>query len=261
MATNHRVDAAIGGIAGLASGLLGVGGGFLMVPLQVIWGHTNQHRATGTSLAAILPIALVGALVYYFGRSVPEVDITVAFFLVLGSAAGAYAGSRVAPRLSEQALKILVAVVLAVVGAKELYDGVFGEAARAVSYGAPNLGPLQYVLIVVSGLVIGVLSGLTGVGGGIFIVPVLVIGFGLAQRLAQGTSLVAILPTAAVGALTHYTQGDVDLRSARWIAIAGVPAVLLGAALALWLPQRVLVILFGAFLLIAAARMWPRRSS
>ena len=56
---------------------------------------------------------------------------------------------------------------------------------------------------------------------------------------------VAIRPPAAVGALTHYPQGDVDLRSARWIAIAGVPAVLLGAALALWLPQRVLVILFG----------------
>ncbi|MGZ3489157.1 MAG: TSUP family transporter, partial [Isosphaeraceae bacterium] len=59
--SSHRISVAIGGIAGLASGLLGVGGGFLMVPLQVMWSRTSQRRASGTSLTAILPIALVGA--------------------------------------------------------------------------------------------------------------------------------------------------------------------------------------------------------
>ena len=231
-----------------------------MVPLLVIWTRLEQHRASGTSLAAILPIALVGALVYYFGRSAPQVDVTVAFFLVLGSAAGAYAGARAAPRVSERSLKILVAILLAVVGAKELYDGTFGGATSTVTYPAPSLSLLQYLLITVTGLVIGVLSGLTGVGGGIFIVPALAIGFGLAQRVAQGTSLVAILPTALVGAWTHYRNGEVDVRVAGWIAIAGAPAALVGAALALWLPQRLLVILFGAFLLVAAWRIWPRRT-
>lgn len=254
-----RIDAAIGGVAGLASGLLGVGGGFLMVPLQVMWAHTDQRRASGTSLAAILPIAVVGAAVYYFGRGVPQVDLPVAFFMVLGSAGGAYAGARAAPRISERVLKFVVAILLFVVGGNELYDAVLGGAVALQSLVASNLGPAQYLLIAICGLVIGILSGLTGVGGGVFMVPAMVLGFGIAQRIAQGTSLVAILPTAAVGALTHHGQGNVDIRSAGWIALAGVPAALLGAALALWLPQRILVGLFGVFLVLAAARIWPRR--
>ena len=59
--SDRRIDAAIGAIGGLAGGLLGVGGGFVMVPLQVIWAGRSQHQATGTSLAAILPIAVVAA--------------------------------------------------------------------------------------------------------------------------------------------------------------------------------------------------------
>ena len=56
-----RIDAAIEAIGGLAGGLLGVGGGSVMVPLQVIWAKRTQHRATGTSLAAIIPIVVVAA--------------------------------------------------------------------------------------------------------------------------------------------------------------------------------------------------------
>ena len=65
--SDRRIDAAIGVIGGLAGGLLGVGGGFVMVPLQVIWARRSQHRATGTSLAAILPIAIVAAATKYIG--------------------------------------------------------------------------------------------------------------------------------------------------------------------------------------------------
>jgi uncharacterized protein len=238
--------------------LLGVGGGFLLVPLQVMWSGTDQRRSSGTSLAAILPIALVGAGIYYFGKGTPQVDLRVAFFLVLGSVVGAFLGAHLSRRVPENALKMLVAVLLAVVGLKELHDVVLGGSAVAGSeVGALGLG--HYLLVTLSGLLIGVLSGLTGVGGGVFIVPTLVLGFGLAQRVAQGTSLVAILPTAAVGAVTHYRHGNVDLRAAGWIAFAGVPAALVGAALALWLPVRVLAGLFGLFLIFAAVRTWPRR--
>ncbi len=229
-----------------------------MVPLQVIWTRTEQHRASGTSLAAIIPIALVGAAVYYLGRGGPQMNLPVAFFLVVGSAGGAYIGAHVAPRISERALKMLVAVLLAVVGVKELHDAVLGGAAT-LQTSAGSLDWSRYLLIAVAGLVIGILSGLTGVGGGIFMVPAMVLGFGLGERVAQGTSLLAVLPTAAVGAVTHYRHGNVDLRSAGWIGAAGAPAALAGAAAAQWLPERLLVALFGLFLVAAAVRMWPRR--
>lgn len=84
------------------------------------------------------------------------------------------------------------------------------------------------------------ISGLTGFGGGILVVPLLALGFGIGQRVGQGASLIPLLPTAAVGALTHHRNGNVDVRAAPWMAVAGVPAALVGSALAMWLPARAL---------------------
>src|ERR1700674_1876348 len=253
---DHRVDAAIGAIGGLAGGLLGVGGGFVMVPLQVIWARRTQHQATGTSLAAILPIGVVAAATYYFGRSSPQTDLPVAFFLAVGGIAGSLA----ARRISDRTLSMVMAVLLVGVGLKEVYDAVLGAAPHLVGTAAPTLSPRDYAVITVGGFVVGIASGLTGVGGRILVVPLLGLGFGIGQRIAQGTSLLALLPTSAIGALTHHRSGDVDVRADIWMGGAGVPAALFGSALALWLPQRVLGGLFGLFLLAAAARMWPRRA-
>jgi uncharacterized protein len=246
-------------LAGLASGLLGVGGGFLIVPLQTMWAGSDEHRATGTSMAAILPIALVAAGAYYLLSGTPQVDLPVAGSLIAGTAVGTIAGTVAAPKISERGLRGLVAILFVVVGLMEIYDTVAGSAPALRNATAGGLGIEQYVLIAVCGLVIGVLSGLAGLGGGIFIVPTLVIAFGITQRIAQGTSLIAILPTAAIGAFIRHRNGEVDVRAAAVIGAAGVPAAIAGAALALWVPQRALVGLFGAFLLIAAARTWPRR--
>lgn len=228
------------------------------MPLQVLWAHASQHRATGTSLTAILPVAAVSAIVYYFGKGAPQVDLVVALFLVLGSGIGAFAGAHASRRVPEHALKILVAVLLFSVGVKEIHDATLGASTALTSHAGGSLDHAQYLLITVAGFVIGVLSGLTGVGGGVFLVPTMVLGFGIAQRVAQGTSLVVILPTAAVGAITHYRHGNVDVRAAMSIASAGIPASLIGAALALWLPERILLGIFGLFLVFAAARFWPR---
>src|ERR1700693_870370 len=257
--TDPRIDALIGAIGGLAGGLLGVGGGFVMVPLQVIWAKRSQHRATGTSLAAILPIAVVAAATYYFGRSSPQTDLTVALFVAVGAIVGAFLGSLAARRISDRVLSMIFAVLLVVVGLKEIYDAFVGAAPHLAATSVPALSSWDYLLITAGGIVVGIASGLTGVGGGTLIVPLLGLGFGIGQRVAQGTSLVAILPTAAIGALTHHRNGDVNLRAAVWMGGAGVPAALAGPALALWVAQRVLGGMFGVFLVLAAARMWPPR--
>lgn len=106
--------------AGLLSGLLGVGGGFIMVPLLVLWTRLGQHAAHGTSLAAIIPIALASLAIYYFGGSTPQVDLGLALLLIAGSVVGAYVGARTAPRLPERTLRLVMAVILLAVGVKEL---------------------------------------------------------------------------------------------------------------------------------------------
>lgn len=112
--------AAIGLLAGLLGGLLGVGGGFIMVPLQVLYAGQDQRRANATSLAAVIPIAVVGAVIYYFAGSRPQVDLAFAGLLILGGMVGAYVGARLASRVPEARLRMVVAVLLGLVGLKEL---------------------------------------------------------------------------------------------------------------------------------------------
>src|SRR6516225_7831767 len=93
---------AIGAVAGALSGLLGVGGGFLMVPLQVLFARSSQLRANATSLAAIVPISITGVLTYYYGaHGRPAVDFHFAALLTAGGVMGVYAGARLAGRVPE----------------------------------------------------------------------------------------------------------------------------------------------------------------
>jgi uncharacterized protein len=116
---------------------------------------------------------------------------------------------------------------------------------------------LTEALIVVSGVLVGALSGSMGIGGGTAMVPIMVIGFGFGETLAQGTSLAAIVPISLVGAFTHYRQGNVLVRPAIWMAAAGAPLAAVGAVFAQHVPGPELGRLFGLFLLFSAYRLWP----
>jgi uncharacterized protein len=103
----------IGVMAGVASGLLGVGGGIVMVPLLVLAGFA-QHQAHATSLAAIVPIAAVAATRFAFHGNV---DYAVAALLAVGTLVGAPLGARIMARSSEGMLKVLFGcLMLAVAG-------------------------------------------------------------------------------------------------------------------------------------------------
>jgi len=101
-------------------GLLGVGGGFVLVPLQVLWAGVSQRHANANSLIAIIPIAIAALPIYYFRKGSPQVDFHVAFFLIVGSVVGAFVGATLLRRIPERELKFAVALVLGVVGVKEL---------------------------------------------------------------------------------------------------------------------------------------------
>ncbi len=113
------------------------------------------------------------------------------------------------------------------------------------------------VLVVVSGFLAGVLSGTMGIGGGVLMVPLMVLGFGFTQTLAQGTSLAAIVPISAVGAFTHFRRGNVLVKPGLWMGLAGAPLAAAGALLAQHVPGPELSRIFGLFLLFSAYRIWP----
>jgi uncharacterized membrane protein YfcA len=112
------------------------------------------------------------------------------------------------------------------------------------------------LLYLVLGLVAGAFSGLIGVGGGIIIVPALVLVFGMSQHQAQGTTLALLVPPIGLlAAWTYYKQGYVDLRIAAFICMGFFLGGLLGAKLATALSNPVLEKVFGIALLLISLKM------
>jgi uncharacterized membrane protein YfcA len=125
-------------------------------------------------------------------------------------------------------------------------DGRRRREARLVSHVA---------LALALGLTGGTLAGLFGVGGGIVFVPALTLGLGLSQLSAEATSLAAIVPVVAVGSFRQHRSQLVDWRSAALIGGLSLAGVLVGAEIALSLPESYLRRAFALFLVLAAAQM------
>ena len=111
------------------------------------------------------------------------------------------------------------------------------------------------VLLVLGGLAAGFLSGTIGIGGGLLFVPTMTVGFRLSQAVAQGTSLVAIVPTAIVGGFTHLREGNVLVRPALWMGGGGVVGAVVGALVAVEVPGPILARIWGGFLVFSAYRI------
>jgi uncharacterized membrane protein YfcA len=112
------------------------------------------------------------------------------------------------------------------------------------------------ILLVVLGLAAGALSGLIGIGGGIIIIPALVLLFGLTQHQAQGTTLALLIPPIGIlAAWTYYKQGFVDIRIALFIILGFVAGSYFGAKFATRLNEATLERVFGVVLLLIAVKM------
>jgi uncharacterized protein len=107
------------------------------------------------------------------------------------------------------------------------------------------------------GVLAGVLSGFFGIGGGLVIVPALMMIWHMQSQMATGTSLGALLlPVGILGAWQYYRNGFVDVRASAFIALGLLVGALLGATVALQLPARIVQRAFAVFLVCAAVRLW-----
>jgi uncharacterized membrane protein YfcA len=111
------------------------------------------------------------------------------------------------------------------------------------------------LLIVAIGIVVGVFSAMFGVGGGTIIVPFVVLALDESQHLAEGTSLLAIVPIAVVGVAAHRSRGLVSFRRAGWVSLGGIVGVVMGVRLALIFDADLLQLIFGAFIVVVGLRL------
>jgi uncharacterized membrane protein YfcA len=116
-------------------------------------------------------------------------------------------------------------------------------------------GAPLYLALVSFGVVVGVASGLLGVGGGTLVVPFLTLAMGLSQHAAEATSLLVVLPTAVAGSLALSRRGVGDLKLALRFGVVGALGSVLGALLALALPAATLRIVFAVFVGLVGVRL------
>lgn len=233
---------AIGVVAGILSGLFGVGGGVIVVPALMAFAAMDQRAASATSLVAILPAAVVGAVTYAVQG---QVHWLAAVTLAVGSVVGAPLGARLLRALPTRVLPWIFVGFIAVV-LVSLFASVPTRGGD-VRYGVP-----EALVLLGIGLLAGVLSGLVGVGGGVVVVPGLEVVLGAGDLLAKGTSLLTIIPTSVSGTVANLRRGAVDLRTGTVIGVAAAIASPFGAVIARALDPGLARNLFAAFLVVVA---------
>lgn len=254
--------ALIGIFAGFASGLLGVGGGFLMVPLQFflftsvgVDPSLAMMVSLGTSLAIIIPTASSGAYQHQKRNSdILQPAFRLAIFGIVGGLCGGLLASIVPTRI----LQVIFACLLFIVA----LDMLFGSR----SDGENALIDFNILNAAIVGFSIGIVSGLLGVGGGVFLIPALCILFGFSLIQAIGTSSVFIALTAIGGLISYiytgwglnpmpYSLGYISLVNFVIIVLFSVPMASIGAKLVYKLPEKRLKQIFAIILIYMAIKM------
>jgi len=228
---------------GLVSGLTGLGGGTVITPILTSLLGYHQHAAHAVSLASMAGSAVVSSAIYL---SSGKASVPHAMMLAGTSAVWAAAGAAIAHQIRAGPLRALFLAFLAATSLLALSG-----------FSPPRLrppGPAAHVAAsALAGTAAGMLAGLLGVGGGTVFVPTLVL-LGFSQQTAQGTSLLAIVPSSAFAALQYAKAGHLSRGHALASSSAAAVGAAAGSLLAIALPAPALRKVFAAFLLLAAAR-------
>ncbi len=229
---------AVGMITGISSGLFGIGGALIGTPLLRVLVNMPPLFALATPLPVAIPSALSGAVVYW-RRGLVDRALTLQTLRV--AVPMTIAGSMLTHWTEGSILMAATAVVLLYVAVSMLRPMV--RAAES----SPVVSPKRLAF---ASAIAGFLAGFLAIGGGIVLVPVFVRWLGVPVHRALATSLVCVAAMAIPGTVVHALLGHVDWVAALVIAIAALPASLLGSRIALRLKSRTLEVLYGAFLAV-----------
>lgn len=263
--------AAVGTAAGALSGLIGIGGGAIMVPfLYFAFAHPETFgvhipvaqqavSAHATSLAAIVPISLRGVWIYHRAGLVDWVTVRR---MGIPSAASAVLGAGLAIAVPTELLKALFGFFLLAAALRLLWGGGEEDAGSRISKRGRYTGRA-----ILGGLVVGLLSSVLGVGGGIVAIPVLIHLLHLPLRRVSPTSLAVIACTATAAVSGYLVAGArvepgpagaltfVEVGSAIALTVGAFLSIRLGTILHRRLPVRSLRWLFAAVFLLIGIRL------
>lgn len=253
-----------GVFVGVMSGLLGVGGGTIMVPIFRLAFGMSPLASTATSLFAIIPTSISGVVAHARAKTcVPKLGLALGAGGAVMSPMGVWLAS-----VSPGWLVICVAAIVIGFSAFKMFKKAVkcAPAPRAGAASAhsaspkpvpdqPHLSRKQYLQGACIGLIAGLASGYVGVGGGFIMVPLMLAVLDIPMSLASGTSLIAIMILAIPGVIEQGLLGNIEYLAGIAIVVGSIPGALVGARLVRMVPERQLRFIFGGFLLVAAVML------
>lgn len=232
----------VGAIAGLLSGLLGIGGGIVIVPALIAMLSMERKFAHGTSLAATLPVAAASLATYAFNDNV---DWAIGACLAAGAVCGAIVGTHMLQIIPKTPLTIIFIVTVLATAVRLLVS--------SDTMGRDDLTVVGAISLLVIGFVTGTLSGLLGIGGGVIMVPAMIVFFGMPPVIAKGTSVAVIVPSSLMGTVRNRSKRNVDLKVAAAVGVAGVVTAVIGSSIADSIDATVSNVLFAVLLVVVAS--------
>ncbi len=237
---------------GVASSLLGIGGGSFMVPLLLLGGFVMYTRqAVGTSIAAVAFTSLVASYGYLRAG---KVDLKIGLLIAPMTVIGGYFGAVASDVLPDDVLSLAFGLFVIYPGIKMLLDKDVSRDRIGIDEGSKSL----LIAVFLFGGFVGFVSGLFGIGGGSVMVPVLtmILGFGITQAVA--TSLFAMFPSAVVASAKQWQQGNLIPEYAVPLILGISIGAYIGPKLSESVPKQAVRRGFGVLLLLLAARMITR---
>lgn len=249
-------------VTALIFSALGLGGGTLYLPIQLFF-HISFRVAATTSLFLILVTSLSSTLVF---RKAKSVDWGLAAVLEIATTLGGFFGGLYSGRFSEQALTFLLVAVLMLAAflmmrtIRERPNAPVGVSRFPFWNRRSGLESyrVNMALALPISLVVGALSGLTGVGGGILKIPMMVLLFRVPMNVAVGSTAFMVGVTASGGFLGHLKAGDCDWKMALALAPGIFLAAQIGARRSIKVEKSKLKVYGGYFLLILATILGVR---
>jgi len=247
--------ALIGIIAGVMSGMFGIGGGIIIVPTLIAFLGMDILDANATSLAAmLLPVGILGVITYY---KAGYIKIKDSLWISLGLLFGSYFGAELALSVNVHLLArfyaaFLLYVAISYINIPALLGKKLDETTNAE--GEPKKHSfLQFTGL---GTFAGVIAGMFGKGGGIVIVPVLTKFFKYQPKAATATSLAALqLPVGLPSVIVYAKSGHLNLMFAALMACGIVAGVMVGSKVAIKMPSATFKKIYAVFLVGVAIFM------
>lgn len=235
----------LGFAAGVVGSMIGLGGGFIMVPVLTFFGFSPTAAASNSLFAAFSNAVASTASYARQKRIVYSLGIKLALISIPGTVLGAY----LSDDISSSLFKLLFAFVL-------IGSGIYIYTKRKMESKEYNLSKQIMILAIGASFFAGVISSLFGIGGGTVFVPLMVIAIGLSMKLAAPTSQFILLFAAASGMIVHSLLGHPDYLQAGLLSAGAFAGGLVGSKLSTRVDELKLRIFVVIVLAITAIKLF-----